>query len=120
MLEAGRVGETYNIGGDSERTNLEVVHAICDAVDAVRPGLPHAPCRSLITFVTDRPGHDRRYAIDASKIARELGWRPTERFESGLFQTVRWYVENPRWVERVTSGVYRRGRLGLGGAGESA
>ena len=120
VLDSGRAGETYNIGGDSERTNLEVVHAICDAVDRIRPGLPHAPCRSLITFVPDRPGHDRRYAVDASKIARELGWRPTERFESGLMKTVRWYVENARWVDRVTSGSYRRERLGLGGADESA
>jgi dTDP-glucose 4,6-dehydratase len=120
VLRSGEPGATYNIGGDSERTNLEVVGAICDAVDAVRPGLPHAPCRSLITFVADRPGHDRRYAIDASKIAREMGWRPTVRFESGLLQTVRWYADNARWVDRVTSGVYRRGRLGLGGAGDSA
>lgn len=114
VLESGRPGETYNIGGESERTNLEVVEGICRAVDQLRPDLSHVPARSLITFVTDRPGHDRRYAIDTAKIRRELGWQPTEGFESGLLQTVRWYVENPGWVERVTSGRYRRERLGLG------
>jgi dTDP-glucose 4,6-dehydratase len=113
VLEAGVVGETYNIGGKSERANLAVVQAICDEVDAQRPRLPHAPCRSLISFVKDRPGHDRRYAIDSSKIERELGWRPRENFESGLARTVRWYLENGPWVERVTSGKYRRERLGL-------
>jgi dTDP-glucose 4,6-dehydratase len=112
VLEAGRAGETYNIGGDCERTNLQVVEAICRAVDTLRPALPHAPCRSLVSFVADRPGHDRRYAIDATKIRRELGWRPVEDFESGLLRTVRWYLDNPRWVERVSSGSYRR-RLGL-------
>jgi len=114
VLEAGRVGETYNIGGESERANLAVVEAICDAVDTLKPGLAHAPCRSLIHFVKDRPGHDRRYAIDATKIRDELGWSPLENFESGLMQTVRWYLENGEWVERVTSGNYRRERLGLG------
>ncbi len=113
VLEAGRPGETYNIGGNSERTNLEVVEAICAAVDDLRPGLPHAPCRSLIAFVKDRPGHDRRYAIDASKIAGELGWSPREEFEAGLRKTVRWYLENPEWVERVATGTYRGERLGL-------
>jgi dTDP-glucose 4,6-dehydratase len=113
VLDAGRLGETYNIGGKSERANLQVVETICDTVDALRPGLPHAPCRSLIRFVKDRPGHDRRYAIDASKIERELGWRPRENFESGLRRTVQWYLEHPEWVERVTSGKYRRERLGL-------
>lgn len=113
-LEAGRPGGTYNVGGRSERTNLQVVEAICDAVDALRPGLPHAPCRSLIRFVADRPGHDRRYAIDAGKIGRELSWRPRQDFASGLARTVRWYLDNPGWVGRVTSGRYRRERLGLG------
>jgi dTDP-glucose 4,6-dehydratase len=113
VLEAGRPGEVYNIGGDCERTNLQVVEAICDAVDALRPGLPHAPCRSLITFVADRPGHDRRYAMDTTKIGGELGWRPEEDFESGLGRTVRWYLDHPDWVGRVTSGSYRRERLGL-------
>jgi len=113
VLEAGTPGEVYNIGGDSERTNLQVVHAICDLVDEMRPGLAHRPCRSLLKFVTDRPGHDRRYAIDAAKIEKALGWRPEENFESGIRRTVRWYLDNPRWIERVTSGKYRRERLGL-------
>jgi dTDP-glucose 4,6-dehydratase len=113
VLDSGTPGEVYNIGGNSERTNLEVVHAICDTMDALRPGLAHAPCRSLITFVKDRPGHDRRYAIDASKIRRELGWEPKHDFASALRRTVEWYLSNSRWVERVTSGVYRGERLGL-------
>ncbi len=113
VLKSGVPGEVYNIGGDCERTNLEIVHAICDTVDRLRPGLPHAPCRSLVTFVTDRPGHDRRYAIDASKIKKQLGWQPQENFETGLERTVHWYLDNPAWVERVTTGVYRRERLGL-------
>ena len=114
MLGGGRPGETYNIGGNCERTNLDVVEAdLRGRRRACGPGLPHAPCRSLITFVKDRPGHDRRYAIDAGKIERELGWRPAQDFESGLELTVRWYLENPRWVDRVTTGVYRRERLGL-------
>ena len=113
VLEAGRPGETYNIGGDSERANLEVVEAICAAVDELRPGLAHAPCRSLIRFVADRPGHDRRYAIDAAKIAGELGWSPGVGFDAGLRTTVAWYLDNPDWVAGVTSGSYRRERLGL-------
>ena len=113
VLQSGRCGEVYNIGGNCERSNLDVVHAICSLVDELRPGLPHAPCSSLVTFVKDRPGHDLRYAIDAAKIQGELGWQPQHDFESGLRQTVRWYLDNPRWVQRVTSGVYRRERLGL-------
>ncbi len=113
VLEAGRPGQTYNIGGTSEQRNVDVVEAICRVVDQLRPGLPHAPCRKLIRFVTDRPGHDRRYAIDAAKIENELGWRPAHDFESGLRATVAWYLENPGWVERVQSGKYRRERLGL-------
>jgi dTDP-glucose 4,6-dehydratase len=113
VLEAGKPGEVYNIGGNTERANLSIVQAICETVDRLRPDLPHAPCRSLITYVKDRPGHDRRYAIDAGKIRRELGWQPQQDFESGLTLTVNWYLENSRWVERVTSGVYRRQRLGL-------
>ena len=113
VLNSGRVGEEYSVGGDCERTNLQIVHAICDTIDRLRPGLPHAPCRSKITYVKDRPGHDRRYAMDASKLQRELGWRPQESFETGLERTIRWYLDQPTWVERVTSGKYRRERLGL-------
>lgn len=116
VLEAGSVGETYNIGGNCERTNLQVVHAICDTVDRLRPQLKHAPCRSLITYVKDRPGHDRRYAIDASKIERELGWKPSQVFETALEQTIAWYLSNRAWVDGVTSGTYRRERLGLSSA----
>ena len=112
VLERGRPGETYNVGGECERTNLEVVEAICRIVDELRPGLPHAPCRSLMTFVPDRPGHDRRYAIDTAKIRRELGWAPTEKFETGLKRTISWYLEHPDWVARVASGSYRE-RIGL-------
>ena len=104
-LKKGRLGETYNIGGNSEKTNLEVVHSLCAILDALRPtGVPHA---ELITFVNDRPGHDWRYAIDASKSQNELGWQPTEMFESGLRKTVQWYLDNSQWVENVTSGAYR-------------
>jgi dTDP-glucose 4,6-dehydratase len=113
VLTAGRPGETYNIGGDCEQMNIDVVRAICQAVDEFHPGLPHAPCSSLITFVQDRPGHDRRYAIDAGKIRRELGWQPEHDFQSGIRRTVQWYLDNPEWVQRVASGAYRRERLGL-------
>ncbi|MBN1394020.1 MAG: dTDP-glucose 4,6-dehydratase [Pirellulales bacterium] len=113
VLERGRPGETYNIGGNCERTNIDVVETICRVVDELRPDLPHAPCRSLIKHVPDRPGHDRRYAIDAGKIRRELGWTPEHDFDSGIRLTVRWYLENRRWVARVSSGAYRRERLGL-------
>ncbi|OYV88215.1 MAG: dTDP-glucose 4,6-dehydratase [Planctomycetia bacterium 21-64-5] len=112
-LARGEVGEVYNIGGNCERANLDVVRTICQLVDRLRPGLPHAPCSTLITYVTDRPGHDRRYAIDAGKIKAHLGWIPRHDFSGGLEQTVRWYLDNPGWVERVTSGVYQRQRLGL-------
>jgi dTDP-glucose 4,6-dehydratase len=114
VLEEGRVGEVYNIGGHNERTNLEVVRTICSLLDALVPESPHAPHESLIAFVEDRPGHDRRYAIDAGKIERELGWKPQETFESGVEKTVRWYLENRAWCERVLSGSYRGERLGLG------
>jgi dTDP-glucose 4,6-dehydratase len=113
VLGHGTPGEVYNIGGRCERTNLQVVHAICETVDRLRPGLPHSPCKSLITFVKDRPGHDRRYAIDCGKIERELGWEPLQNFETGLEVTVAWYLQNTRWIERVQSGGYRRERLGL-------
>lgn len=114
VLRGGRVGETYAIGGGCERTNLEVVREICRTVDRLRPDLPHAPCESLVTFVADRPGHDRRYAIDFSKIEAELDWRPAETFASGLERTVAWYLANEAWVARVASGGYGRERLGLG------
>ena len=113
VLQAGRLGEVYNVGGNSERTNLQVVETICQTVDNLRPGLPHATCTSLIRFVRDRPGHDRRYAMDTTKIELELGWRPQVAFESGLKRTVQWYLDHPQWVERVTSGSYQRERLGL-------
>jgi dTDP-glucose 4,6-dehydratase len=113
VLDSGAIGETYNVGGNSERNNLQVVHGICDIIDELCPELAHRPCRSLIQFVSDRPGHDRRYAIDASKIRTELGWQPTQTFETGLRETVEWYLGNSDWVERVTSGSYQRERLGL-------
>ncbi|MCA9066657.1 MAG: dTDP-glucose 4,6-dehydratase [Planctomycetaceae bacterium] len=115
VLARGRIGECYNIGGNNERTNMEIVHTICDTVDRLRPGMAHAPSRSLITCVKDRPGHDRRYAIDASKIEKELGWTPGKPFEDGIEETVEWYLHNTDWVARVQSGEYRRERLGLGG-----
>ncbi len=106
VLTRGRLGEVYNVGGESERRNLEVVHALCDALDRERPRA--GGHRALITFVADRPGHDRRYAIDATKIRGELGWRPRESFETGLAKTVRWYLEHADWVAQVKSGEYRR------------
>ncbi len=114
VLHRGTPGQTYNIGGNCERTNLEVVERVCSIVDRLRPGLPHSPSSSLITFVTDRPGHDRRYAVDTGKIRDELGWQPQEDFQSGLQRTVGWYLDARSWVERVGSGEYRRERLGLG------
>ena len=107
VLEAGTPGETYNIGGCNEKTNLEVVHVLCDMLDQACPRTDARSYREQITFVKDRPGHDRRYAIDASKIQRELGWAPSETFESGIRKTVRWYLDNQGWVTNVTSGAYR-------------
>jgi len=108
VLEAGRVGETYNIGGWNEKPNLEVVNTICQRLDAVRPRADGQSYTSQITFVKDRPGHDRRYAIDARKIERELGWKPLETFESGITKTIDWYLAHAQWVEDVTSGHYRQ------------
>ncbi len=107
VLEAGRLGETYNVGGWNEKPNLEVVHTLCAILDELSPRADGASYASQITFVTDRPGHDRRYAIDASKLERELGWKPAETFETGIRKTVRWYLDNPQWVHNVTSGAYR-------------
>ena len=105
VLEAGKPGETYNVGGNSERTNIDVVTTICDLVDEMRP--TRIGRRGLITYVQDRPGHDRRYAIDASKLAIQLGWKPAERFEEGLRKTVSWYLDHSDWIESVRTGAYR-------------
>lgn len=113
VLANGVVGECYNVGGNTERANIEIVKTICAAVDRRRPDVPHAPCESLITYVKDRPGHDRRYAIDASKIRNDLGWEPKTDFAAGIESTVDWYLDHTDWVERVQSGSYRRERLGL-------
>lgn len=113
VLAKGKVGEVYNVGGHNEMKNLEVVKVICDLLDELVPDPKHHPRTSLITFVKDRPGHDQRYAIDAGKLESELGWTPQETFESGIRKTVRWYLDHPEWVERVTSGAYRGERLGL-------
>jgi len=107
VLRQGKPGETYNIGGWNEKPNIEIVQTICDLVDELAPA-SKKPRRDLITFVKDRPGHDRRYAIDAVKIERELGWKPKETFESGIRKTVHWYLENEEWVREVTSGSYRK------------
>jgi len=110
----GQVGESYNVGGHNEKTNLEVVQAICTILDEIAPDERIGPRKSLITFVRDRPGHDRRYAIDPAKIGQELDWVPQETFETGLAKTVRWYLDNRPWWERIRSGVYRGERLGAG------
>lgn len=113
VVTRGRPGESYNIGGDGERTNIEVVRAICGLLDELAPRSPHRPHEQLITFVADRPGHDRRYAMDAGKLRRELGWTPRESFESGLRKTVAWYLDNSWWWEPIWSKTYRGDRLGL-------
>lgn len=116
VLEQGKIGETYNIGGGSEKTNKEVVQAICQIMDSIRPLESEGKYESLIEYVTDRPGHDFRYAIDCTKIEKELGWAPKETFESGLRSTVRWYLENREWSELAQNGSYRRERIGTTGA----
>ena len=112
VLERGRVGETYNVGGDAERTNITVVRTICALLDARRPLADGRARESLITYVKDRPGHDRRYAIDADKLKGELGWAPTVTFDEGMARTVDWYLENAPWVQRVLDGSYRLERIG--------
>ncbi|MDP2442439.1 dTDP-glucose 4,6-dehydratase [Rhodoferax sp.] len=107
VLEAGRLGEIYNVGGWNEKANLDIVHTVCDLLDELRPRPDGKPYKDQITYVTDRPGHDRRYAIDARKLERELGWKPAETFESGIRKTVQWYLDNPDWVAHVQSGAYR-------------
>ncbi|MGC2824391.1 MAG: dTDP-glucose 4,6-dehydratase, partial [Pseudolabrys sp.] len=111
VLTEGRPGSRYNIGGRCERTNLQVVHAICDLLDDIAPA--GAPRRQLISFVPDRPGHDRRYAIDPTKVEKELGWRPSETFESGLRKTVLWYLNNKAWWQPLRKAIYAGNRLGL-------
>ncbi len=108
VLEGGRPGETYNVGGIVEKTNLEIVGYICHLLDELRPNDPVIPHNNLITFIKDRPGHDRRYAMDTTKIERELKWRPAETFESGIRKTVQWYLEHSDWTKDVTSGSYRQ------------
>ncbi len=107
VLDAGVVGETYNVGGWNEKANLDVVHTLCEILDELQPRADGASYKTQITFVKDRPGHDRRYAIDASKLKRELGWKPQETFDSGIRKTVEWYLTNQAWVQSVTSGDYR-------------
>jgi len=112
VLDGGRVGETYNVGGDAEMQNIDVVQAICALLDARRPRADGKPRASQITYVADRPGHDRRYAIDASKLKRELGWQPGHSFERGIAETVDWYLQNQGWVQSVLDGSYRLERIG--------
>jgi dTDP-glucose 4,6-dehydratase len=107
VLAAGRVGEIYNVGGGNEKPNIEIVHTVCALLDEQRPRADAKPYKDQISYVKDRPGHDRRYAIDASKIERELGWQPAETFESGIRKTVRWYLDHQAWVAHVQSGAYR-------------
>ena len=107
VLEAGTVGEIYNIGGWNEKPNLDIVHIVCTLLDELRARIDGQPYSEQITYVTDRPGHDRRYAIDASKIASELGWKPAETFDTGIRKTVKWYLDNPDWIAHVQSGTYR-------------
>jgi dTDP-glucose 4,6-dehydratase len=114
VLEKGKNGDTYNIGGHNEKTNLEVVKTICGLLDELVPDSPYKPHEQLITYVTDRPGHDVRYAIDADKIAHDLGWLPQETFETGIRKTIQWYLNNGEWCQHVQDGSYQRERLGTG------
>jgi dTDP-glucose 4,6-dehydratase len=114
VLEGGEPGETYAIGGDSERSNLQVVTAICGILDELSPRPGGARHSELITFVKDRPGHDQRYAMDASKLKARLGWKPEHSFDDGLRETVKWYMDNKRWSDAIMSGDYRLSRIGLG------
>ncbi len=121
VLDKAAPGSRYNIGGHNERSNLDLVHALCDLLDELAPPLPGGrPRRSLISFVTDRPGHDKRYAIDASRIGRDLGWKPRHTLETGLRDTVRWYLENRAWWQAILDGGYRADRIGLAGAAMAA
>jgi dTDP-glucose 4,6-dehydratase len=108
ILEKGKIGETYNVGGGNEQANIDVVHMLCDLLDELVPDSPHKPHRQLIRFVQDRPGHDRRYAIDARKLKKELGWRAQETFATGLRKTVQWYLNNEAWMDEVTSSSYQK------------
>ena len=116
IVRTGAIGENYNVGGHNEWKNLDIVHLLCDILDALKPSGRAGGYRSLITFVADRPGHDLRYAIDAGKIERDLGWKPRETFATGLRKTVQWYLDHPEWVARIHSGSYRGERLGIGAA----
>src|SRR5262249_15445789 len=113
VFERGMPGETYNIGGDAERRNIDVVNALCDILDRLRPRADGRSYRHLVRLVADRPGHDLRYATDASKIRRELGWEPNHTFETGLEATVRWYLDNADWWQDIRQQNYQQGRLGL-------
>jgi dTDP-glucose 4,6-dehydratase len=107
VLEAGTPGETYNIGGWNEKTNIDIIHTVCSLLDTLSPHVDGKHYNEQITFVTDRPGHDRRYAINSNKIKRDLGWKPAETFETGIHKTVQWYLNNQSWVKNIQSGAYR-------------
>jgi dTDP-glucose 4,6-dehydratase len=113
VLQSGIPGKQYHVGAEGPQTNRSVIDKICASIDEFCPDLAHCPTRQLVKSVTDRPGHDVRYAIDSSRIRNELGWQPKYDFESGLRETVRWYLDNPEWIKRITTGGYRRERLGL-------
>jgi len=114
ILTRGRLGEKYNVGGNAEKENIDIVNTICSLLDEFIPNSPQAPHNKLITYVVDRPGHDKRYAIDFSKLNSELGWKPEESFATGIRKTVKWYLDNQEWWQNIRSGVYRGERIGLG------